>query len=158
MTSPVLLRLHTGFAELHTNSGASFLCSRTEKPTTRVTAQRNRSYKYSRPVSVTPQMRYMSRNRAPAAHRIFPKIATNPDLTDWVNRFCQNIDRQHQTRQLSDALSHALSHGSLPWLLPSIQPIWRQPTDESRPPTPAIKLTLQCPQWDTQIKSVKTGR
>ena len=102
------------FAELHTNSGASFPCSRTEKPTTRVTAQRNRSYKYSRPVSVTPQMRYMSRNRAPAAHRIFPKIATNPDLTDWVNRFCQNIDRQHQTRQLSDALSHALSHGSLP--------------------------------------------
>ena len=64
------------------SSGASFARSRTEKLTTRVTAQRNRSYKYSWPVFVTPQMQYMSKNRAPAAHHIFPKIAPNPSLTD----------------------------------------------------------------------------
>ena len=86
MTLPVSLRLHTGLAELHTNSGASFAPSRTEKPTTRVTSQRNRSYKYSWPVSGTPQMRYMSRTRVAAAHRPILKIATNPSLTDLDNQ------------------------------------------------------------------------
>ena len=114
MASPICYSNVPNLPSRSPDSGASLACSRTGKPATKVTDQRNRSYKYSWPVSVTSQMRYTSRNRAPAAHRMSPKIATNPDLTDWMNRFCQNIDRQHQTRQLSDALSHALSHGSLP--------------------------------------------
>lgn len=52
-------------------------------------------------------MQYMPRNRAPVAHRSSPKIATNMQLTDSVNEFCENMDCQHQTRQLGDALSHA---------------------------------------------------
>ena len=81
-TSPVGCDYTPDLPSCSQNSGTSFARSRMEKPKTRVTAQRNRSYKYSRPVSGTPQMRYMSRNRAAEAHRTTLKIATDPSLAD----------------------------------------------------------------------------
>ena len=94
--------------------GAKLAWTPAERLATRITAQRNRSYKYSQTDSCAGQMRSISRNRSPTAHHASLKIATKPDLTVWVYRFRQNINRQHQARRLSDALSHALFPDSKP--------------------------------------------
>ena len=60
-TSPVCCDYTPDLLRRSPNSGESFASSRTEEPTTSVTAQRNRSYEYS---------------------RTFLKIATNRNLTD----------------------------------------------------------------------------
>ena len=69
---------------------------------TKFTAQRNRSFKYSRKVFGQHKMQYVPGNRAPVAHRLSLKIVQTADLTDSVNRFRQHVDHQHQTSQLSD--------------------------------------------------------
>ena len=100
-------------AESFTEIWAEFCLHPTEKIETKVIAQGNKSCKYSQSVLSIAHMWYMTRNRAASAHCTPLKIAKNLDLTDWINGVCQNINREHQTRQLSCALSRALSHGLL---------------------------------------------
>ena len=94
------------------DSGASLACSRTGKPATKVTDQRNRSYKYSRPVSVTPQMRYMSRNRAPAAHRAFPKNSHKPGF----DRLGEQILSEYRPPASDPTAKWCIISCVIPWL------------------------------------------
>ena len=112
MASPVCCSNAPNLPSRSPDSGASLACSRMEKLATKVTDQRNRSYKYSRPVSVTPQMRYMSRNRAPAAHRAFPKNSHKPGF----DRLGEQILSEYRPPASDTTAKWCIISCVIPWL------------------------------------------
>ena len=94
------------------NLGSSFACTPTKKPAPRVSTQGNRLYKCSQPVSGTAQMRYISRNRTPAAHRTFLKN----NHKHRFDRLGEQILSEYQPPASDSRAQWYITSCVLPWL------------------------------------------
>lgn len=96
----------------------------------KITSSQSNQYKSSRPSFCTIWVWCISKNKIHAACCIFCENSHTLAMKNYTNRFCLNIHRQHQTRQLSVPSPYALYHGSLPYIEVVIQPLKTPVNDE----------------------------